>query len=357
VDLDTECGFHHRGPEKIAERQTYHKFLPYTDRVDYLAGVANNLPWCLSVERLLGVEVPERAQMIRVLLNELSRITSHLVYVGTYAQDAGALTPVFYTFEPREQILDFVSKVTGGRMHPSWFRIGGCAEDLPQDWREDMKAWVERFPEQLHEFERLLTGNTIFVDRTRGVAPLSSGDAVRLGFTGPNLRAAGVRWDLRKDAPYSSYERFAFDVPTGTTGDNYDRYLVHMEEMRQSHRIIAQCVEQMPEGDYVSQDYRYVVPDRDRMLVDIETLIHHFVNVTRGFVPPAGEAYVPVEQPKGEAGYYVISDGSDLPYRVFIRTPSFPHIQALLHLVRGEKLSDLVVTLGALDFVLGDIDK
>ncbi len=357
VDLDTECGYHHRGPEKIAERQTWHKFMPYTDRVDYLSGVMNNLPYCLSVERLLGIEVPARAQMIRVMMSELFRICSHLVWTGTYAQDTGALTPVFFTFEHREQILDFVSKVTGGRMHPSWFRIGGVTEDLPEGWRADMEAWVERFPAQLLQNEQLLTGNPLFVARTRDTGAITLDDAVRLGFTGPNLRAAGLRWDLRKDAPYSGYEQFEFDVPTASTGDNYDRYLIHIEEMRQSHRIIEQCVRHMPDGPYVSQDYRYVVPDKDRMLIDIETLIHHFVNVTRGFVPPVGEAYVPVEQPKGEAGYYVISDGTDLPYRVFIRTPSFPHIQALLRLVKGQKVSDLVVTLGGIDFVLGDIDK
>lgn len=357
VDLDTEVGYHHRGPEKIAERQTWHKFLPYTDRVDYLSGVYNNLPYCLAVERLLGIRVPERAQVIRVMMSELFRICSHLVWVGTYAQDAGALTPVFFTFEHREQILDFVAKVTGGRMHPSWFRIGGVTEDLPDGWREDMEAWLKRFPAQLHENERLLSGNPIFVGRTRGTGAIGADDAIALGFTGPNLRAAGVNWDLRKAMPYSGYERYDFEVPTGTYGDNYDRYIVHIEELRQSHRIIEQCVRDMPDGDYVSQDYRYVVPDKDRMLHDIETLIHHFINVTRGFVPPAGEAYVPVEQPKGEAGYYVISDGRDLPYRVFIRTPSFPHIQSLLKLVKGQKVSDLVVTLGGIDFVLGDIDK
>jgi len=357
TDVDVECGFHHRGPEKIAERQTYHKFIPYTDRVDYLGGVANNLPYCLSVERLLGIRVPERAQVIRVMLTELFRISSHLVYVGTLAQDAGANTPVFFTFEHREQIMDFVSKVTGGRLHPSWFRIGGVTQDLPAGWREDMEAWLKRFPAQMDETEQLLTGNPIFVKRARGTGAIRADDAVALGFTGPNLRAAGVSWDLRRDAPYSGYEKFAFDVPVGTTGDNYDRYLVHMAELRQAHRIIEQCVRNMPDGDYVSQDYRYVVPDRDRMLHDIETLIHHFINVTRGFEPEAGEAYVAVEQPKGESGYYVISDGTHLPYRVFIRTGSFTHMAALKQLVVGDRVADLIVTLGALDFVLGDIDK
>jgi NADH-quinone oxidoreductase subunit B/C/D len=356
-DLDLDVGYHHRGPEKIAERQTYHRFIPYTDRVDYLSGVANNLPYVMAVERLLGCEVPERAQVIRVMMSELFRIVSHQVYIGTYAQDCGALTPVFYTFEHREQILDFVAQVTGGRMHPSWFRIGGVMQDLHASWREDMEEWLKRFPEQLAEVEKLLTGNPIFVGRTRDVGKLSQDDAIDHGFTGPNLRAAGLRWDLRKAAPYSGYERYDFDIPVGTNGDNYERYLVHVEEMKQSHRILSQCVRNMPDGPYVSQEFRYAIPEPQRMLHDIESLIHHFVNVSRGFVPPAGDAYVATEAPKGEYGYWVVSDGGNLPYRVFIRTASFTHMQALLLLCKGGKVSDLVATLGGIDFVLGDIDK
>jgi NADH-quinone oxidoreductase subunit B/C/D len=356
-DLDLDVGYHHRGPEKIAERQTYHRFIPYTDRVDYLSGVANNLPYVMAVERLLGCQVPERAQVIRVMLCELFRIISHQVYVGTYAQDCGALTPVFYTFEHREQILDFISLVTGGRMHPSWFRIGGVTQDLPEGWREEMEAWLARFPAQFEEVDKLLTGNAIFMGRTRGVGALELDDAIDRGFTGTNLRAAGLRWDLRKAAPYAGYERYEFDIPVGSTGDNYDRYLVHMEEMKQSYRIIQQCVRDMPDGPYVSPEYRYAIPEPGRMLHDIESLIHHFINVSRGFVPPAGDAYVATEAPKGEYGYWVVSDGGNLPYRVFIRTASFPHMQALLLITQGEKVSDLVATLGGIDFVLGDIDK
>jgi NADH-quinone oxidoreductase subunit B/C/D len=357
VDLDSDIGYHHRAQEKIAERQTYHRYIPYTDRIDYLGGVANNLPYILSVEKLLGIEPPERAQIIRVMMTELYRISSHLVWIGTFAQDAGAMTPVFLTFEAREQLLDFSAKVTGARMHPNWFRIGGVAQDLPAGWREDMRAWVERFPKQLDEVDRLVTENPVFIARCRGTGAISTDDAIDLGFSGASLRATGLQWDLRKKAPYLGYEKFEFDVPTGTRGDNYDRYLVHLAELRQSHRIIRQCVENMPDGPHMTQEFRYSLPEQPRMLHDIESLIHHFVNVTRGFVPPPGEAYVPTEAPKGEYGFYVISNGSNLPYRVFIRTPSFPHMQSLLHVSRGELLSDLIVTLGGLDFVLGDVDK
>jgi NADH-quinone oxidoreductase subunit B/C/D len=356
-DIDIDCGYHHRGQEKIAERQTYHRYIPYTDRIDYLSGVSNNLPYVMSVEKLLGCEVPPRAQAIRVLMVEIFRIINHQVWVGTYAQDCGALTPVFYTFEHREQLLDFVAKVTGGRMHPNWFRIGGTCQDMPDGWREDIDGWIQRFPAQWAEVDRLLTGNPIFTARTRGTGAVSLDDAIDWGFSGPNLRAAGLEWDLRKTAPYMGYENYEFDVPTASTGDNYDRYLVRMEEMRQSHRIIQQVVKNMPDGPYVTPEYRYSVPEPGRMLHDIESLIHHFVNVSRGFVPPAGEAYVATEAPKGEYGFYVISNGSNLPYRVYIRTPSFPHMQALPILVRGELFADLVVTIGGIDFVLGDIDK
>jgi NADH-quinone oxidoreductase subunit B/C/D len=357
-DVDIDCGYHHRGPEKIAERQTYHKFIPYTDRIDYVSGVQNNFPYVLSVERLLGVEVPARAQMIRVMMAELYRIVSHQVYLGTFAQDAGALTPVFFTFEHREQILDFMTRVTGARMHASWFRIGGVAQDLPDGWRAEMEGWLQRFPNQLREVEKLLTGNPIFVGRLRDTGGVSIDDAIEMGLTGPNIRAAGLKWDVRRAEPYSGYEQYEFDVPTATTGDNYDRYLVHIAEMWQSYKIIEQCVKHIPdEGDYVAPEYRYAVPDSQRMLYDIESLIHHFVNVSRGFVPPAAEAYVATESSKGEYGYHVISDGSNLPYRVYIRTSSMPSMQALPMLTRGDKVSDLVITLGGIDFVLGDIDK
>jgi len=356
-DMDVDMGYHHRGQEKIAERQTYHRYIPYTDRIDYLGGVSNNLPYILSVERLLGVKVPPRAQAIRVMMCELFRICSHLVWVGTYAQDAGALTPVFFTFEDREQILDFIAKVTGARMHPNWFRIGGVAQDLPAGWEKDMEDFIRRFPAQVDQIEKLLTGNPIFVGRTRDTGAISQDDAIEWGFTGPTLRSTGVKWDARKGTPYSGYEQYDFDIPVGTGGDNYDRYLVHMAELRQSHRIIEQVVRNMPEGPWVDQDFRYGLPEQGRMLHDIESLIHHFVNVSRGFVPPAGEAYVSTEGPKGEYGFYVVSNGSNLPYRVYVRTASYAHVQGLPKLCIGELVSDLVITVGAIDFVLGDLDK
>jgi NADH-quinone oxidoreductase subunit B/C/D len=356
-DMDIDIGYHHRGQEKIAERQTYYRYLPYTDRIDYLGGVSNNLPYVLSVETLLGVQVPERAEVIRVMMVELFRIISHLVWVGTFAQDAGAMTPVFLTFEIREQMLDFVAKVTGARMHPNWFRTGGTAQDLPDGWREDMENWLKRFPKQFGEVDKLVSKNPIFVGRCRGTGPITADDAIDLGFVGANLRAAGVKWDLRKAKPYSGYEKYDFEIPTGTTGDNLDRYNVHIEEIRQSYRIVEQCVRNMPDGPYVAQEFRYGLPEKDRMLHDIESLIHHFVNVSRGFVPPPGEAYVATEAPKGEYGFYTVSNGSNLPYRLFIRTPSFNHMQHLLHLSKGQLLSDLILTIGGIDFVLGDVDK
>jgi len=264
---------------------------------------------------------------------------------------------VFYTFEAREQLLDFVSKVTGGRMHPNWFRIGGTCQDLPDGWFEDMRAWVKRFPRQWEDVDKLVTGNPIFIGRTRGIGAISEADAHDYGYSGPNLRACGVEWDLRKAQPYMGYEQYDFDIPVGSTGDNYDRYMVRMQEMLQSHRIVAQVIDNMPDGPYVAQGFRYSIPEPQRMLHDIESLIHHFVNVSRGFVPPAGEAYVATEAPKGECGYYVVSNGSNLPYRVYIRTPSFAHLQSTGHITKGDLVSDLVITVGAIDFVLADVDK
>ncbi len=357
VNAVPDIGFHHRGAEKMGERQSWHTFIPYTDRIDYLGGVMNNLAYCLAVEKLAGIEVPERAQVIRVMLAELFRISSHLVWYGTFVQDIGMMSPVFYMFNDRERVLRIVQAITGGRMHPSWFRIGGVAQDLPKGWEAMVKEFVDYFPKRLVEYEKAVLRNRIFKARTKGVGPYTTSEAIEWGVTGAGLRATGFEWDFRKARPYSGYDRFEFEIPTAHSGDSYDRALVRAEELRQSLRIVKQCLENMPAGSYKSDHPLATPPRKERTMKDIETLITHFLGVTWGPVMPAGEACFPIEATKGANSYYLVSDDGTNSYRTRIRTPSFAHLQMVPSLSRGIMIPDLIVLLGSVDFVLADVDR
>ena len=357
IDAVPDIGYHHRGAEKMGERQSWHTYIPYTDRIDYLGGVMNNLPYLLAVEKLAGIEVPPRAQMIRVMLCELFRIQSHLVWYGTFAGDIGALSPVFFMFSDRERLFEITSKITGGRMHPSWFRIGGVAADLPDGWDRDIRGFIDDLPKRLLEFDRLVMQNRIFQRRTKGVGVFSKEEAIDWGMTGPGLRACGLEWDFRRQQPYSGYDQLEFEIPTAVHGDCYDRGVVRVAEMHQSLRIIRQCLDQMPAGKIKADHPLATPPRKPRTMRDIETLIHHFLSVSWGPVIPPGEAFAAVEATKGNNGYYLISDGGNLSYRTRIRTPSFPHIQMVPEIVRGAMIPDLLAVLGAIDFVLADVDR
>jgi NADH-quinone oxidoreductase subunit C/D len=357
VDAVPDIGFHHRGAEKMAERQSWHTYIPYTDRVDYLGGVNNNLAYLLSVEKLAGIQIPERAKVIRIMMCELFRIASHLVWYGTFAQDIGQLSPVFYMFTDRERVFDIVEAVCGGRMHPNWFRIGGVAQDLPIGWDVLVKNFIDYFPKRLKEYDAMVMKNSIFRARTVGIGIFTKEEAIDWGVTGPGLRACGMDWDFRKKQPYSGYEKFDFDIPTANNGDCYDRAVVRVEEMRQSLRIIEQCWKNMPAGDYKADHPLTTPPVKKHTMKDIETLITHFLGVSWGPVIPSGEAMSCIEATKGANSYYAISDGNTSPYRVRVRAPSFPHMQMLPYISKGYTVADMLSILGAMDYVLADIDR
>ncbi len=357
VDAVPEIGFHHRAAEKMGERQTWHTYIPYTDRIDYMSGTVNELPYVMAVEQLAGIVVPPRVEVIRVMVTELYRVISHLVWLGTFAQDIGQMSPVFYTFDDRERAFDVIEAITGGRMHPNWLRVGGVAADLPQGWHGKMEELLAYLPARLREYEPMMLHNPLLQARTKGVAPISVEEAVDWGVTGPMLRATGLAWDLRKVKPYSGYQHFEFDVPTRDSGDLYDRFVVRLEEIHQSLRILRQCVDHMPSGPYKADHPLTTPPLKGATMKDIETLIHHFLSVSWGPAVPPGEAAVRAEGAKGQNCYYLVSDGDTRSYRTRIRTPSFAHVQFVPEQARGLMVSDLVAIFAATDFVLADIDR
>jgi NADH-quinone oxidoreductase subunit D len=354
-----DIGYLHRGDEKIAENMTYTQFIPYTDRLDYLAPLANNVAYVLAVEKLLGIDrqLPPRCQFIRVICAELARISSHLLGLGSFAMDVGALTVFLHTFTEREKIYNLCESLTGARFTTSYTRIGGLARDLPPGWVDQCRKFCNEVVVNLDETETLLTRNRIFVDRTQGVAAISREDAIDYGLTGPNLRGSGVDHDLRKAQPYLVYDQLEFDVPVGTAGDCYDRYLLRIEEMRQSVRLVRQCLDKLPDGPVNVSDTKIVLPPKQRVLTKMEELIHHFINVTQGINAPPGEVYFAHENPKGELGFYINSKGGGTPYRLKIRSPSFVNLSILPHILPGHMMSDVVAVLGSFDFVMGECDR
>jgi NADH-quinone oxidoreductase subunit D len=357
VRLYPEIGYLHTGIEKTCEAKFYQQVVPMTDRVDYLGPMANNLCYCLAVEKLLQLEIPERAQWLRVLFTELTRLNSHLIWLGTHAMDIGALTVFLYTFREREEILRIFEEVAGQRMMTSYFRIGGLAMEPPLGLLAKIQAFIKTLPEKIDEYSNLLTGNPIFRNRLIGVGMFTAEDAVALAVTGPTMRASGIDFDLRRDMPYSSYEKFQFEVPVSTGCDCWARYEVRLREMRESVKIVQQALDGMPEGAVKADAPKIVLPDREKMKTQMEALIHHFKIVTEGFSVPAGEVYQGIESGHGQMGYYVVSDGTAKPYRVHMRYPGFASLQALETMCKGRMLADVVAVIGSIDIVLGEIDR
>ena len=352
-----DIGYLHTGIEKTCEAKFYQQVVPMTDRIDYLCPMTNNLAYCLAVEKLLQIEIPARAQWIRVLMNELTRLNSHLVWLGTHAMDIGALTVFLYTFREREEILRIFEAVSGQRMMTSYFRVGGLALEPPLNLFDRIQKFIKILPEKIDEYQNLLVGNPIWMGRLKGVGHLSAEDAIALGVTGPPLRASGVDWDLRRDMPYSSYEKFQFKVPVSNGCDVWARYIIRIDEMRESVKICQQALDGMPEGEIKANAPKVVLPDREKMKTEMESLIYHFKIVTEGFTVPAGQVFQAVESPRGVMGYYVVSDGTAKPYRVHMRNPSFASLQALQKMCEGRLIADVVAVIGSIDIVLGEIDR
>jgi NADH-quinone oxidoreductase subunit D len=357
IRLMPDIGYLHTGIEKTCEAKFYQQVVPLTDRIDYLCPMTNNLTYCLAVERLLGLEIPPKAQWLRVMMNELTRINSHLVWLGTHALDIGAMTVLLYCFREREDVLRLFEMISGQRMMTSYFRIGGLALEPPLGFFDRVREFADRFPARVDEYENLLTGNPIWQMRTKGIATITAEDAIALSATGPTLRGSGVDLDLRRDAPYSSYDKFQFKVPLGKNGDVFDRYLCRVQELRESIGMVKQALDGMPEGPTKADAPKVVLPDREKMKTQMEALIYHFKIITEGFSVPAGEVYQGVESPRGEMGYYVVSDGTAKPYRVHMRAACLANLQTLPILCEGGLLADVIAAIGSIDIVLGEIDR
>ena len=357
IDTHPVIGYLHTGIEKQCENKTYWQAITLVTRMDYLSPYFNTHAYCMAVERLLDLEVPERARYLRVIMSELNRIASHLVWLGTSGLELGAISVFFYTYRERDEALDLGEMISGDRMNTRYFHVGGCAADMPEGFEAALRKFIGKMPSRIDEYETLLSGNQIWLDRMKGIGILSADELIGLGVTGPALRAAGVALDLRKANPYSGYEHFDFDVPTGTTGDAYDRYTMRLREMRESVRIIEQALDGIPEGSHIANDRKVVLPPREELAVSMEALIHHFKLVTEGFLVPAGEVYAAVESPRGEMGCYLVSDGGPKPYRCHMRDPSFVNLQALRPMAKGAYLADLITMIGSLDNVMGGVDR
>jgi NADH-quinone oxidoreductase subunit D len=355
--IDPHIGLLHRGTEKLIEYKTYAQAIPYFDRLDYVSPMVQEHAFVLAVETLLGLEVPLRAKYIRTLFDEITRILNHMLNIPAYAMDVGAVTPFLWAFEQRELLMEFYERASGARLHANYYRPGGVHQDLPAGLLEDIGRWTEQFPRVIDDIEGLLTDNRIFKQRLVDIGVVSAADAIDWGFTGPMLRASGVPWDLRKAQPYEVYDRMEFDIPVGKNGDCYDRYLVRVEEMRQSLRIVKQCVAEMPAGKHIADDRKFTPPPRAEMKRSMEALIHHFKLYTEGFHVPEGETYAAVEAPKGEFGVYLVADGTNRPYRCKIRAPGFAHLAAMDYVAKGYMLADSVAILGSMDIVFGEIDR